>query len=131
MDYAAVNGQLEIARLLLANGAPVVDDDLSRIYVPLHYAIQSKDALMVELLLEAGSSPNTAFGYRGESPTAEPPLQMAIADGDVAIVKILIAHKADLSRRDTYSMTPLHAAAASGNAEIAKLPARRRGRRER
>jgi len=121
LDYAAVAGQLKIASLLLDNGAPVVVDDLSPTLVPLHYAIQNDHPAMVELLLKAGSSPNTALGYGGEDATSEPPLHMAVASGNVEIVKILLKHKATIERRDTYSETALHDAAGAGNAEIVKL----------
>src|SRR5205807_928696 len=41
LDYAAANGQLEIAKLLFERGAPIVDDELSPHKVSLHYAIQN------------------------------------------------------------------------------------------
>ena len=121
LDYAAASGELKIAELLLDRGAPVVDYDLSPIKVPLHYAIQKGSIPFVELLLKAGALPNTALGWRGESPTADPPLHMAIRGDHREIVKLLLAYKADLKNRDTYSQMPLHCAAVLGKAEFVEL----------
>jgi ankyrin repeat protein len=118
LDYAAANGQLEIAKLLLAHGAPVVRDRFTRLYPPLHRAIARNDVAMTKLLLEAGSSPDTSVGYDGEYAESRPALHLAISQKSLAIVRLLLDHKADLKARDTYSRTALHDAAA-GQAEIA------------
>jgi ankyrin repeat protein len=119
MDYAAANGQLEIAKLLLANGAPVVRDKRSQLDTPLHRAIARKDVAMAELLLEAGSSPDTSVGRGGEYPRSFPALHAAVAQKDLAMVNLLLSYKVDLKARDTFSQTALHDAAAAGQAEIA------------
>jgi ankyrin repeat protein len=121
LDYAAANGQIEIAKLLLENGAPIVDDPFSRTYVPLHYAIYHGSLPMVELLLKAGSSPDTALRVGHDAPETTPPLQMAIDANDIEILKMLLAYKADLNVRNTRSQTPLHYAAALGKLEIVEL----------
>jgi ankyrin repeat protein len=121
LDYAAATNQLEVARLLVERGAPIVDAELSAIEVPLHRAIGNNNVAMVKLLLDAGHSPNTAKGHRGESAESEPALHMAILGDKIEIIKLLLAHKADLKKRDTYSKMPLHYAASLGNAEIVKL----------
>lgn len=121
LDYAAANNQLELAKLLVKYGAPIVDYNLSPMKVPLHYAIQIGNAPMVELLLDAGNSPNTAEGRGGESATSEPALHMAISEDHLEIVKLLLAHKPDLTIRNTYSQTPLHYAANLGKAKIVEL----------
>jgi ankyrin repeat protein len=118
MDYAAANGQIEIAKLLLEHGAPLVRDGRSQLETPLHRAIARDDAAMTEWLLAAGSSPNTIVGWRGEYSTSQPALHLAIARKNLAIVKILLAHRVDLTARDTYSQTALHDAASAGQPEI-------------
>jgi ankyrin repeat protein len=87
---------------------------------PLHRAIKRGDLPMVKLLLDAGSSPDTAVGYGGGSSNWTPALHMAVRDGKVEIVRLLLAHKADLGVRDTYSKTALHVAAAN-QPEIAEM----------
>ena len=120
LDYAAANGQLEIAKLLLASGAPVVRDKRVRIDPPLHRAIARDDLAMVELLLTAGSSPDVSVGWGGDGmSSARPALHAAVAEKNLKMVKLLLAHKADLKVRDTYSQTALHDAAERGEAEIA------------
>jgi ankyrin repeat protein len=121
LDYAAANSQLEMAKLQLNSGAPIVDDEFSHMQIPLHYAIARGNAPLVELLLNAGSSANTALRTRGEDPDTTPPLHMAISADNAEIVRILLAHKADPERRNTYSQTALHYAAEEGKPEISEL----------
>ncbi len=121
MDYAAANGQLEIAKLLLASGAPVVRDLRNAIETPLHRAIAKNDGAMTELLLAAGSSPDTAVGHGGEYATSNPAIHLAIAQKNLAIVKTLLKYNVKLDARDTYSQTALHDAAAAGQAEIVEV----------
>jgi ankyrin repeat protein len=121
LDYAAANDRLEIAQLLIENGAPAVDYELSAQKVPLHYAIDRGSLPMVKLLLAAGHSPNTAEGRRGESATSEPAMHMAIAKDRLEIIEALLAQKPDLSIRNTFSQMPLHDAAGLGKANVVKL----------
>jgi cytohesin len=120
MDYAAANGQLEIAKLLLTCGAPMVQEKWVTSPAPLHRAIRNGQTRMVEWLLNAGSSPDTALGRGGEYPDWTPALHMAISEQNVDIVKVLLEHKADLKQRNPFSQTALHVAAASGATEIVK-----------
>lgn len=121
LDYAAANGQLEIAKILIAAGAPLVGDELTACEVAIHYAVRQKDGKMLELLLDAGASPNTAVGRRGLDAESTPPLHMAIQRDDTGTIKVLLAHNANPDVRDTYSMTALHLAARDGKAAIAEL----------
>jgi ankyrin repeat protein len=118
LDYAAANGQLEIAQLLLDYGAPIVSDRRVIVPPPLHLAIENDDAKMVELLLNAGSSPNTAVGRRGEYPNWQPALHVAVAKRNLEVVNLLLAHQVDLEARDQFSQTALHDAASAGAADI-------------
>jgi cytohesin len=121
LDYAAANGQHEIAKLLLASGAPVVTEKHVRLEPPLHRAIERNDEAMVKPLLDAGSSPDVKVGRGGEDSGWTPALHLAIQKGNAAIVEMLIAAKADLAARNTYSLTPLHLAAEYGHADIVAI----------
>lgn len=121
LDYAAANGQLGIAKLLIAGAAPAFVEHISHDYAPLHYAIKNGSAPMVELLLDAGHSPDAAFGWRGESASSDPLLHEAIASKNPAIVQLFIDHKANLEIRDTFSMTPLAHAASYSTPAIVEL----------
>ncbi|WP_425616849.1 ankyrin repeat domain-containing protein [Anatilimnocola sp. NA78] len=120
LDYAAANGQLEIAQLLLSSGAPIETELRCRVAPPLHRAIEQKQVAMVKLLLAAGSSPNTKVGYGGEYPNWTPALHKAIAQKNVEIVNLLITYKVDFEARDAYSQTALHDAAAASQVELVK-----------
>ena len=47
-------------------------------------------------------------------------LHQAVLDNNLAVVKILIGHGSDINQQDEDSWTPLHAACANGQADIAK-----------
>ncbi len=121
LEYAAANQRGEMVQLLLDKGAAVVDYNLSSQTVPLHYAIENGNLKIVEMLLKAGTSPNTALGSGGEDATSEPALHMAVSRGDLELLKLLLSYKVDLTVRDTHSQTALHSAAHGGNADVAKL----------
>jgi|GEM_PF-906289 len=120
LDYAAANGRLEIAKALISSGAPVVEAKLIDLEPPLHRAIARKDHAMVELLLGAGSSPDTAVGFRGENSRSTPALHSAVRQGELTIIRSLLAHGANVEARDTFSETALHVAAELGRADIVK-----------
>jgi hypothetical protein len=67
-------------------------------------------------LLDHGADPNLAWGPDGEAP-----LHVAARRWDTAMVEMLIAHGADISRRRADGRTPFTVAALQGNREIADL----------
>ncbi len=60
----------------------------------LHYAVTKKDISAATALLEAGANVNARQHIASETP-----LQLAITSGDIDMVKLLVAHKADVSLR--------------------------------
>ena len=112
LDYAAATGQVEVANLLLENGAPPGGDDSRETELPIHWATRYRHAAMVELLLNAGATPDARLYREGT------PLHIAAELGAADVARVLIAHHANLKTRDMLTYTPLHIAAKHGNAEI-------------
>ena len=113
---AAMRGQTDIVRSLLAKGADVNaahGDGMTA----LHWAAERGDAEMAEILIYGGASVH-AITRIGQYT----PLHLASRSGSDRIVGMLIGATADVSVTTTNSgATPLHLAAASGNAKSVAL----------
>ena len=94
---AALKGQLDIARQLIAKGADVNKPG----WAPLHYAATGGHLDLLRLLLE-----EHAF-IDAESPNGTTPLMMAASYGSPEAVKLLIEAGADLHMRNQKGMTAL------------------------
>lgn len=118
-------------------------------YTALHEAIMQQRDGLVPILLEAGANPNQVKGNGnqplhagvhllkpetialliekgatadGRAPNGDTPLIIAAGIGKVETARVLLEHKADPNLQNTETGAfPLYHAAASGNAELAKL----------
>lgn len=106
---AITNGHLEIADLLLNNGAR---HDLGNGSY-LAFAIMSGDLEMVKKLIEHGANPDTA------GPGGVVPISIAVATGDVAMVDILLDAGAHPERKNSDGTRPAAIAAALGMDDLA------------
>ncbi len=94
---AALKGQLDIARQLIAKDADVNKPG----WTPLHYAATGGQLDVMRLLLD-----EHAF-IDAESPNGTTPLMMAASYGTPQAVKLLIEAGADLNMRNQQGMTAL------------------------
>lgn len=103
LDWAVLNGDEAMARLLLEHGAAVDPQDKIVGYTPLHYAASYGYVAIVRLLLENGADINKT-NYRGMTPLqaafdrkkmygAVPPSQFE------AVVRLLQEWPAELAKR--------------------------------
>jgi ankyrin repeat protein len=107
---AALKGQLELCRKLIAKGAKV-----NRIgWTPLHYAASGGDLPVVELLLQRGAELDS------RSPNRSTPLMMAAGYGTQDITLLLLARGADAALRNDRNMTAVDFATTAGREELAK-----------
>ena len=84
IHLAAKNGYLEIAKLLLLNGANVNAKDAAH-QTPLHFAASRGNFEIAKLLLQNGANINLKTSYYQETP-----LHYAAYNGNFEIVKLLI-----------------------------------------
>ena len=130
--HACEAGQLEVARVLLENGAESVGD-LEEGYSPLHAACEAGNREIVELLLDHGAD------IEAKLDGVQTPLGFACAYGHEEIGRLLLDRNAKLvlSDEDPYdyeweqfqgypdeddcSTTALHIAAAVGREDIAQM----------
>ena len=120
LHYAARSGHEKVVGLLLSRGADLCATDHCG-GTPLHAARNSQIA---EMLLQAGADPNAicflryfdeALGWH----FAGSPLNTA--GNDIALIRILVGHGAQLETSDHItSRTALHYAAARGNIDAVK-----------
>jgi ankyrin repeat protein len=118
LHLAARHSHPEIVELLLARRADVDSRD-ARGLSPLDVAIQGCGGLepnaartaMVATLLRAGAD-------RRSTPGKTPPLHRAVAEGDVEVAGLLIAHGADTRQFDENGLTPLHLAVSRQNPDM-------------
>ncbi len=111
---AAFNGHTEIVDLLIENGANVnMTDNLNR--TALIYASTGPFVPTVTSLLNAGAKPNIVDNQ--EKWTA---VMMAASEGQLEVVKTLVANGADLKMVDIDGESSLDFANSKGHKEVAK-----------
>ncbi|MBA2960807.1 MULTISPECIES: ankyrin repeat domain-containing protein [Ramlibacter] len=108
---AALKGQTEMVRQLIARGADVNKPG----WAPLHYAATSGQLEIMDLLLE-----NHAF-IDAESPNGTTPLMMAAMYGSTAGVKLLLDAGADTAMKNQLGMTASDFALRVGRQDAADL----------
>jgi ankyrin repeat protein len=106
-------GDTERVRILLELGA---NTELARQngITPLHFAVHEGLTDIARLLLEAGAPVNLKGGS-----AESPPLHLAAASGDLAMIDLLLAHGADTSMGDVNGYTPAEVADGRGHFEAA------------
>jgi len=107
LHVAAQHGRAEIARLLLAKGAPVnLQDDMGM--TPLLWAVSKDHGEVVKLLLAHGADVNIREhgGWCA--------MHWASARDDLLITELLLQHGAEVELRKADGVTPLLTAVASG-----------------
>jgi len=112
LQYAAEQGNLRIASILISSGAQVNDGGRTA-RSPLHYAVGRLDVM--RLLIEKGAAVD-ARDAEGASP-----LDDAVWRGSIDAAAILIAHGAKMNEPDTQTgATPINEAAYRGNTEMVR-----------
>ncbi|CAH1798952.1 unnamed protein product [Owenia fusiformis] len=112
LQWAAGNGDIETARLLLSNGADV-NWIGSYFRTALHYATYSDHAEMVNLLLDHDA--NVTIDADGRSP-----LHVASVRGNLTIVQYLTKKSIPLDQIDNFGFSPLDLACLRGHVKVAE-----------
>ena len=113
LHWAALHGDVELAKMLVYAGANVKATTRLGEYTPLILASREGIAPMIAALLEAGADAN------GATSTGAAPLHFAAASGQVDAVTALLEHGADPNIRERASgQTPLMFAAANNRAAV-------------
>lgn len=107
---AAIKGQVELARKLIARDAHVNKTG----WTPLHYAATAGHVPMIELLLE-----EHAF-VDAESPNKSTPLMMAAKYGSPAAVKVLLENGAVPTLRNELGLTAIDFAQQAERRDVAE-----------
>ncbi len=126
LSLAAEEGASEIMKVLLGrapDSATAASGDGQKAASPsaigskaLFAAIESDNAAMVRLLVEAGADVNAAEGFGGNTPLHE-----AVEEGNAEIVQILVDAGADIEAEGFMDQTPLSLAAEEGASEILQI----------
>jgi hypothetical protein len=118
LHIAALEGNTDLAELLLTNNAPVNAAD-SKKQTPLHLAMFSGNRTVAELLLDHGAEIN-ARDLAGRTA-----MHLVARKGDREMVEFLLERKADATLTDGEGKTAAETAAANGHLAVAELIQRR------
>ena len=100
LHAAAVEGEIDIAQLLLDHGADINAVGESQ-EMPLHLAVKQGHSEIAEFLLQKGADPNA----RNEN--LQTPLHLAVKNNNPDMIEILLKHHADPNAKGEYGFTPL------------------------
>jgi len=113
-------GTSESVKLLLAHGAEARPGKGVLFGAsPLFLATMAGDQDNISQLLAAQGDPNRKMSLMGLAPLS--PLNAAIAFGDPAVVRALVAGGADIHEKDADGMTPLHWAVIGHHLDVLKV----------
>jgi ankyrin repeat protein len=120
LHWAAHWNDLEMAGLLIDGGANVnAQTDLG--VTPLYLAAEIGSTAMTEKLFSAGANPNITAA------TGVSPLMLASRAGAPDVVRVLLAHKAEMNAREKQNeQTALMWATAQGHKEVVRILAKAR-----
>ena len=111
MHNAVMKSNLECVKLLLPSATQNLDvQDITGL-TPIEYAYKNGSTEIFELLLP----------HYQETSTLKKVLQRSVKDGNIDIVKKLIAHCKDQDIEDYHSQTPIDNALRQGNTEMLEL----------
>ena len=121
LHAASVKGHLDVASLLLKNGAdPNSHDIVGR--VPLHRASQGGQQVMVESSLEiARLLVNSGANVNVPDDEDETPLHAAARSGFSDIAELLVESGASLHVGNMYQQTSLHMACRNGKLDVSRF----------
>jgi ankyrin repeat protein len=100
IHHAADGKSVEVAKLLLDNGADVNDRESDAGLTALHYAVSRRNLPMVELLLHYGASP-VAVDNSGQTP-----IDMAGEMDDCVMLPVLIKYRKKIAASDGKKPSP-------------------------
>jgi ankyrin repeat protein len=106
---------LEITKLLIAEGVDVNLMTTSNLWAPLHLAVYWESPQVATYLLEKNADPNNTT-YSGKTP-----LHIAATRMYEDIVSILLSHGSDVNARDSLGQTPLHLASEGSSVNLLQL----------
>src|SRR6187401_3102421 len=113
LHWAAMNGDLELAQMLIFAGANVRATTRLGTYTPLYLASQQGHGKVIQALVKAGGD------VKAGTPNGTTPLMVAAASGEVEAVRVLIDNGADVNAKDgVRKQTALMYAAASNRAAV-------------
>jgi ankyrin repeat protein len=116
LHWAAMNGDAELAQMLIFAGANVRATTRLGAYTPLYLASQQGHGKVIQALVKAGGD------VKAGTPNGTTPLMVAAASGEVEAVRVLIENGADVNAKDGVRLqTPLMYAAASNRAAVIEL----------
>lgn len=116
LHWAAMNGDADMARMLLVAGANAKAVTRLGHYTPLFLAARQGQASVIPVLVEAGSDVNQTTG------TGTTPLMVAAQSGSLATVTALLDAGAEVNTAENVrGLTALMFAAAANRADTVKL----------
>ena len=104
-----------ISKILYQDDLWIKDQTLTDGDSPLHVAVRLGDLQQIQRMLEQQSLKGSISGVNVHHDT---PLHLACALGDERIVHLLVAHGADVFKRNHHNNVPIHAAIAKGHTSI-------------
>ena len=116
LHWAAMNGDVELAQMLIFAGANVRATTRLGTYTPLYLASQQGHGKVIQALVKAGAD------VKAGTPNGTTPLMVAAASGEIDAVRALIEGGADVNAKDgVRAQTPIMYAAASNRAAVIEL----------
>lgn len=113
LHWAAMNGDADLAQMLIVAGANVKATTRLGSYTPLYLASQQGHGKIIQALLKAGGD------VKAGTPNGTTPLMVASASGELDAVRVLVESGADVNAKDgVRSQTPLMYAAASNRSAV-------------